>query len=261
MVHLLDSYTISRPTLYVSSLLLCLRSMLHLPFPLVNVLTKIDNLVKTSEPLPFNLDYYTEVQDLDYLLPHLEAEQNGTTVSAILADPSGDPARTFPETKFTALNRALIGLIQDFGLIGFETLAVEDKTSMTNLVHAIDRASGYVFGTDKGTNESVWRVAMREGWGGKIDVRDVQERWIDRRDELDELERKQWEEEAKAERAKKGETEVRRTEAASGAEGAAPPARQDGDEDLEALQEEFLKQRDKQDQAGEEAGARVVRKP
>lgn len=262
VVNLLDSHTLSRPTLYVSSLLLCLRSMLHLPFPLVNVLTKIDNLIKTSEPLPFNLDYYTEVQDLERVLPHLAAEQANTTVASLLADPSGDPTRTLPETKFTALNEALIGLIQDFGLIGFETLAVEDKTSMTDLVHAIDRASGYVFGTDKGTNESVWEVAMQQSWGGKMDIRDVQERWIDRREELDELERKQWAEEAKAERAKKGDTEVRRTYATAEEATAAAAAADGGEEeeDLEALQEEFLRQRQTQAQ-DLEPGAKVIRKP
>ena len=232
-----------------------------MPFPIVNVLTKIDNLTNTSEPLPFNLDFYTEVQDLEHLLPHLEAEQNNTTISSIMSDPTSDPTQEFPQTKFTALNHALIQLIQDFGLIGFETLAVEDKTSMTNLVHAIDRASGYVFGTDKGSNESVWQIAMQEGWGGKMDIRDVQERWIDRKDELDELQRKEWEEDARLERQKSG-PEVRRQPPG----GAQPDGHEaqaqddDDDEDLEAMQEAFM--RDKAKEGGEkEPGVKVARKP
>ncbi|KAL1311768.1 hypothetical protein AAFC00_001854 [Neodothiora populina] len=255
VIHLLDSLTLTRPTLYVSSLLLCLRSMLHLPFPLVNVLTKIDNLAKNSEPLPFNLDYYTEVQDLDYLLPHLEAEQNNTTVANLTGGDSDleVEGRELPETKFTALNRALIQLISDFGLIGFETLAVEDKTSMINLVHAIDRASGYVFGTDQGANDSVWQIAMQEGWGGKIDVRDVQERWIDRRDEFDEMERKQLEEEAKV----AGAPEVRRVPPEQGDVDMQNPPTDAGDgEDLEAMQEAFLRDAERQNKDG----IQVVRK-
>lgn len=243
--------------------------MLHLPFPIVNVLTKIDNLAKNSEPLPFNLDFYTEVQDLDYLLPHLEAEQNNTTLSSKFSggaddddeDDADEPVSSsrdvpaFPESKFTKLNEALIQLIADFGLIGFETLAVEDKTSMTNLLHAIDRASGYVFGGDKGTNESVWRVAMQEGWGGKIDVRDVQERWIDRRDEFDELERERLAEEARA----RGGPEVRRVPPSAdsgipeGGTNLQRPSRDD--EDLEAMQEAFMKEKEKKDN-----GIKVVRK-
>lgn len=50
----------------------------------------------------FNLDYYTEVQDLSYLESSL---------------PQG--------TRFTALNMRISELIQEFGLVGFETLAVE----------------------------------------------------------------------------------------------------------------------------------------
>lgn len=243
--------------------------MLHLPFPLVNVLTKIDNLAKTAEPLPFNLDFYTEVQDLDYLLPHLEAEQNNTTIARKLGGTDDDTedyrsnppdVSEFPESKFTKLNQALIQLIADFGLIGFETLAVEDKTSMTNLLHAIDRASGYVFGGDKGTNESVWRVAMQEGWGGKIDVRDVQERWIDRRDEFDELEREQLAEEARA----RGGPEVRRVPPSgdsampnkdSGVPKSGQGEGEEDDEDLEAMQEAFLKEKEQKD-----SGIKVVRK-
>lgn len=226
--------------------------MLHLPFPLVNVLTKVDNLGKTTDPLPFNLDYYTEVQDLDYLLPHLEAEQNNTTVAQVTGDDGEGEAQGFPETKFTALNRALIQLIGDFGLIGFETLAVEDKTSMMNLLHAIDRASGYVFGTDGGANDSVWQIAMQEGWSGKIDVRDVQERWIDRREEYDEMERKQMEEEAKAQQAG---PEVKRV---SPEQESTDVDENDfmEDEDLEAMQKAFLSDKAKQ----KDSGIKVVRK-
>lgn len=233
--------------------------MLHLPFPLVNVLTKIDNLAKNSEPLPFNLDYYTEVQDLDYLLPHLEAEQNNTSVQNLEDRAGNTDIPKLPESKFTALNEALIQLIGDFGLVAFETLAVEDKVSMTNLLHAIDRASGYVFGTDKGTNDSVWQVAMQEGWGGRIDVRDVQERWIDRRDEFDEMERQQIEEQKAEEARQTGQPEVRRVPAQD------PSSEQDTqvsandldeDEDLEAMQAAFLKQQS----SGNENGIRIIRK-
>lgn len=233
--------------------------MLHLPFPLVNVLTKIDNLAKNSEPLPFNLDYYTEVQDLDYLLPHLEAEQNNTSVQNLEERAGNSDIPKLPESKFTALNEALIQLIGDFGLVAFETLAVEDKVSMTNLLHAIDRASGYVFGTDKGTNDSVWQVAMQEGWGGKIDVRDVQERWIDRRDEFDEMERQQIEDQKAEEARQTGQPEVRRVPAqapSSGQDTQVSGDDLDDDEDLEAMQAAFLNKQS----TGNDNGIKIIRK-
>ena len=51
----------------------------------------------------FNLDFYTEVQDLSHL----------------------ENALSSASPRFAALNMAICSLIEDFGLVGFETLAVE----------------------------------------------------------------------------------------------------------------------------------------
>jgi len=51
----------------------------------------------------FSLDFYTEVQDLSYL-------ENALSQSS---------------PRYKALNMAICSLIEDFGLVGFETLAVE----------------------------------------------------------------------------------------------------------------------------------------
>ncbi|KAJ9613008.1 hypothetical protein H2200_002949 [Cladophialophora chaetospira] len=178
VVNLIDSYALTLPSLYISTLLLSLRTMLQLDLTHVNVLTKIDNLNKFPR-LPFNLEFYTEVQDLEYILPYLQSE-----------------SPLFATGKFAALNEAIVRLVEDFGLVGFETLAVQDKKSMMQLLHTIDRAGGYAFGGAEGANDSVWQVAVREGIP-RMDVRDVQERWVDRREEFDEIERKEWEEEQK----------------------------------------------------------------
>jgi hypothetical protein len=50
------------------------------------------------------LDFYTDVQDLSYLLPLLENQIS---------------------PKFANLNKAIIELIEDFNLVGFESLCVE----------------------------------------------------------------------------------------------------------------------------------------
>ncbi|KAI9679469.1 MAG: hypothetical protein M1817_005491 [Caeruleum heppii] len=170
VLHLTDSYSLTLPSLYISTLLLSLRAMLQMDLPHLNVLTKIDKL-SSYAPLAFNLDFYTEVQDLTYLLPKLATE------NSVLRHP-----------KFEGLNRAIVELVEDFGLVGFETLAVEDKKSMMKLLQAIDRAGGYAFGAAEGANDTVWQVAMRERMT-TMDIRDVQERWIDAKDEYDEKER------------------------------------------------------------------------
>ena len=65
-----------------------------------------------------------------------------------------------------------------------------------SLLQTIDRAGGYAFGGAEGANDSVWQVAVREGLG-QMDIRDVQDRWIDNKEEWDEKERKEWGEEQK----------------------------------------------------------------
>lgn len=152
--------------------------MLQLDLPHINVLTKIDKL-SSYEPLLFNLDYYTEVQNLSYLLPALVKELPRLS------------------SKFEGLNKAIIELVEEFSLVSFETLVVEDKRSMMTLLQVIDRAGGYAFGSAEGANDTVWQVAMRDGFRG-MTVADVQERWIDRKDEFDQLEKQQEEEARKA---------------------------------------------------------------
>ncbi|KAL2024038.1 hypothetical protein VTK56DRAFT_273 [Thermocarpiscus australiensis] len=177
-VHLSDCFCLTQPSLYISNLLLALRAMLQMDLPHINVLTKIDK-ISSYDPLPFNLDFYTEVQDLSYLIPVLEAE------SPVLRN-----------EKFGRLNQAIAELVERFGLVSFEVLAVENKKSMMHLLRVIDRAGGYVFGGAEGTNDTIWQVAMRNE-SSLLDVQDIQDRWIDNKDLYDELERKEEEEQEK----------------------------------------------------------------
>jgi len=173
---------------YISVLMLSLRAMLHLELPHVNVLSKID-LLKQYGELDFNLDYYTEVQDLSYL----------------------ENALSSASPRFSALNMAICSLIEDFGLVGFETLAVEDKESMLHLSRVVDKASGCVFvpsanapappGTIDTSSEPAAKRPNQVGLltsaigtikGPRSDVRDVQERWVDAREEWDAYEKVQW---------------------------------------------------------------------
>ncbi|KAJ8699153.1 hypothetical protein PTI98_002303 [Pleurotus ostreatus] len=114
-VHLCDAHYVTDAAKYVSVLLLSLRTMLHLELPHVNVLSKVDLIAQYGDlgtycattasiiGVYFNLDFYTEVQDLSYLENALSA-----------ASP-----------RYAALNMAITSLIEDYGLVGFETLAVE----------------------------------------------------------------------------------------------------------------------------------------
>ncbi|CAG8496697.1 6152_t:CDS:2 [Ambispora leptoticha] len=158
-VHLVDAHHCTDPAKYISVLLLSLKTMLQIELPHINVLSKID-LMESYGKLAFNLEFYTEVQDLSYLLYHLDE----------------DPFAK----RYSDLNKALCGLIEDFGLVGFQTLCIQDKKSVLNLIQAIDKANGYVFGGLTQGNESIMQAAMRADLS--YNVSDVQERWLDHRD-------------------------------------------------------------------------------
>lgn len=70
-VHLVDSFYCSQPTTFVSVLLTSLLTMLKLELPHINILSKID-AVLTRGDLDFNLEFYTDVLDLSYLLKLLD---------------------------------------------------------------------------------------------------------------------------------------------------------------------------------------------
>lgn len=223
--------------------------MLHLPYPIVNILTKLDNLAAVGGgDLPFNLDFYTEVQDLSHFLPVLEAEQASSSL--------------VNREKWNKMNEALIGLIEDHGMVGFETLAVEDRQSMASLLRAIDRASGYVFAGARAKDEegrtlsdeaSIWAQAMSTNYG-QMEVRDVQERWIERKEEWDEIERKQWEEEARLAGALDGETP------AASVRRAGPSDVVGGDEEEDELLAEQRKWLEEQAKKGQGGGTKTTRK-
>ncbi|KAJ6565454.1 hypothetical protein DFH09DRAFT_1157389 [Mycena vulgaris] len=188
VVHLCDAHYVTDASKYISVLLLSLRTMLHLELPHINVLSKVDLIAQYGD-LDFNLDFYTEVQDLSYL-------ENALSTST---------------PRFAALNMAMISLIEDYSLVGFETLAVEDKNSMLHLTRAIDRATGYVFvpppnsnappGTVDPTDASsaarpnsyaLFSSAAGPMHGPADDIRDVQERWVDAKEQWDAYEKVQW---------------------------------------------------------------------
>lgn len=201
VMHLLDSFSLSTPSLYISTLLLSLRSMLQLDLPHLNVLTKVDNL--NMHPLPLPLEFYTDAQGLADLLPHLDEEMSHSALAlpdtAAAPAPSSRQLPPAPDNKFSALNRAIVDLVEEYALVSFELLCVEDRDSMAQLLQSIDRASGYAYsaGRDGGVrSEDVWRMAVREP--ARMEARDVEERWVTRREEMDEAERKKRQEEAVA---------------------------------------------------------------
>jgi len=141
-VHLVDSHYCSDPGKFIAVCLTSLTTMLQIALPHVNLLSKVD-LVERYGKLHFNLDYYTEVLDLEYLLD------------------------TFPDDNFTKkykqLNEALTGLINDYSLVNFLPITVKSKERMLAASQVVDKANGYVFGSGE---ERSMRNMMGSAMGG-----------------------------------------------------------------------------------------------
>ncbi|PKU27812.1 gpn-loop gtpase 2 [Limosa lapponica baueri] len=122
-VHLVDSHYCTDPGKFISVLCTSLSTMLHVELPHVNILSKMD-LIEQYGKLAFNLDYYTEVLDLSYLVDHL----------------ASDPFFR----NYRRLNEKLVEVIEDYSLVSFVPL--NDKESMRQVMQAVDKANGYSFG-------------------------------------------------------------------------------------------------------------------
>jgi GPN-loop GTPase len=73
-VNLVDSYYTSDASKFISVMMMSLSSMIQIELPHVNVLSKMD-LIKQYGDLSFNLDYYTDVLDLHYLVDTLKNDK------------------------------------------------------------------------------------------------------------------------------------------------------------------------------------------
>ncbi|KAM4795838.1 GPN-loop GTPase 2 [Rhinophrynus dorsalis] len=124
-VHLVDSHYCTDPAKFISVLCTSLSTMLHVELPHVNILSKMD-LIEQYGRLAFNLDYYTEVMDLSYLVNHL----------------TSDPF--FRRHK--RLHEKLAEVIEDYGLVTFIPLSIKDEQSLQRVLSSVDKASGFCYG-------------------------------------------------------------------------------------------------------------------
>lgn len=158
-VNLVDAHHCTDPSKYISAVFLSLSTMLRLELPHVNVLSKID-LIESQGSLHFNLDFYTDVMDLNYLIPLLpNASKSDETIQR--------PMTKFEE-KFQKLNVAITDLIENYSLVAFKTLNIQDKASVAALVKQIDKSNGFseVIGAQEYLQSD------------EYDIQDIQEKYM-----------------------------------------------------------------------------------
>jgi len=143
-VHLIDSTLCTDGFRYLSAVLVSLTAMMHLEMPHVNVLSKMDILGEYARDLDFRLDFYVGVEDMSKLIQ-------------VLDDSDHPMARKF--RKFTA---ELVDVIEDYNLVRFEPLDIQDKKCVLRVLAACDASNGRVFGAELLEGESITGVAMED---------------------------------------------------------------------------------------------------
>ena len=135
-VYLVDAHYCNDAAKFISSLLSTLSAMLHLELPHVNIMSKVDLISKYGKTR-FGLNYFCEVLDLNYLVEEF----------------SDDPFMA----KFRSLSKCLAETIENYGLVSFTPLNINDNNTIIRVLRIIDKANGYYL-TDIKTQEQMERL-------------------------------------------------------------------------------------------------------
>ncbi|CAA9987448.1 XPA binding protein 1, putative [Plasmodium knowlesi strain H] len=173
-VHIVDSTLCSDNYKYVSALLLSLCSQIHLELPHVNVFSKIDLLKYFKDDLNFPLSYYVQAQNLEQLMLYARYQNESSSDSEMGDSPKNSSNdknhcaqgsikqviqdeintgnirnarknyRRF-SNKYLKLNEYICETVEDYNIINFALLDIQDKYSVLKLLKIIDGANGFRF--------------------------------------------------------------------------------------------------------------------
>jgi len=161
-VHLIDAFYCCEPTTFISAVLLVASTMLRLGLPHINVLSKVD-LLPLYGPMPFKLDFYTEMIDLMPLCRYIDApfaafREGVSAEDALEEDEEEDGEKeeregqtkkpSLLQIKFTKMTEGLCEVMSDFGLVSFLPMNIQDSATVARVLAAIDRANGYSLSAD-----------------------------------------------------------------------------------------------------------------
>lgn len=146
-VHLTDATYCLDSSRYISAIMTSLSSMIQLELPHINILSKLDlakNLNKKEEEddeesdQVFSLSFYTGVVDLERLL------ENDEFVERL-------PARQ------KKMLRKIAAVVEDYSLVRFIPMSVQDYDTISQVVQACDVSNGY-FSVEGGAMTSAMQL-------------------------------------------------------------------------------------------------------
>lgn len=166
--------------------------------------------VHDNSQLPFNLEFFTQCHDLHRLVEYLESNpmeymansnDGGGNVDPLFdytEDPEYQAAQERTRSsnfyrKYRKLHHELCDMVEDFSLLSFLPLSIQDAESVGRVVARIDKCNGYVFlkgndgeaqrnggqNTNNNNMQSMFSSAIvaDSEWGTGV-LQDVQEKYL-----------------------------------------------------------------------------------
>lgn len=152
------------------------------------------DLVESHGTLAFNLDFYTDMLDLQYLLPYVhskpadpstqeEAAAQGQAEAESEVAPRRERELSKREQRYLRLNEALCDIISDFSLVDFQTLNIQDVESVARVLAVVDKGNGYLLGShaNEVTDSGFFKSLFGQAFSAVPDaerVKDVQDKYM-----------------------------------------------------------------------------------
>lgn len=146
-VYLLESQWMDEPSKFFAGILNATAAMLQLGVPHLNLISKMDLCIDKHLPLPRSEMSPSEIEEeeericdvLDETNPlHNFFFPNSEVLETCLTKSS-----TKMSSKFSALNSALLQLIEEFDMVNFIPLNVRNESSLAAILSHIDNATQY----------------------------------------------------------------------------------------------------------------------
>ena len=135
-VTLMDCLLCTSSHAYISAVMVSLSMMIHLELPHVNVLSKLDTMRRLSPEIAFNLEFYLKGGEgnLESLISRLFPSDSGSLHPL--------------DIQYSQFVKAISQVTEEFSLVGFVPLAIEDKESAISCLAMCDRANGYAYSAE-----------------------------------------------------------------------------------------------------------------
>lgn len=112
--------------------------------------------------------------DLRYLLDRLDEPDDADDEDQISLEPRHTTiSNSRLAERFRRMNEALVDVIEDFSLVSFLPIQIQDAATLQKLVAAVDKANGFVF-----TGVDFQTAVVKDYAFGDQSAPDVQEKYL-----------------------------------------------------------------------------------